>query len=361
MVALVEEQDLIIHGSSHVGLVHETQEDSWTVADTGDGGKLLLICDGMGGMGKGDEASAMAVEVLTRVLEDGDPHPPARLRESIRIADTTVRKRLCDQQQGMPGSTAVMAWIKDGLAWVCWVGDSRCYLVRGGEVVERTRDHKLVADLIEAGQLTEEEAKQSALAHVVTRALGGRTPADPPVRPESLMTPWALQTGDYVVLCSDGICDLVTDAELPEFIGLADPDEACEVLTQVALDRGGHDNATLIVARWDGINVEAPEDLKSTPLFAPSRHSLPEDEDTDPGQEREDDFVDIETDDHTDESIYADDMDTSDLADDDDPITDASIFAGEQPESEDPDPWLAAFLISACILVCTVVLWQMAP
>lgn len=262
---------LRVQATTHEGLVHDKNEDSHAVVTTDEGGMLLLVCDGMGGMGHGEVASAMAVEHITRMVREGHGFPPERLRRAVREADTIVRNELCADGRGMPGATAVMAYVLDGMAHVAWAGDSRAYLVRDGTMVERTRDHKLVNELIAAGQLTEEEAKHSALAHVVTRALGGRPPTERPVKASSLGHPWKLSNGDTVVLCSDGVCDLVNDDEVAQMVTGVPPDLGARALLQASLDRGGHDNITCIVARWEG--EDYLEDEKATPSFTMRDHS----------------------------------------------------------------------------------------
>ncbi len=259
------QQPLRVHAATHEGLVHEKNEDSHSVLITDEGGVLLLVCDGMGGMGRGDVASQMSVEHIVEFVGKGKGFPPERLRRAIREADTAVRVALCGDGHGMPGATAVMVYVLDGMGHVAWAGDSRAYLIRDGKMVERTRDHKLVNELISAGQLSEEEAKHSALAHVVTRALGGRPPSDRPVKASTLGHPWKLAHGDTMVLCSDGVCDLVNDEELATMVTGVPPEQGVKNLVQISLDRGGHDNITCIVATWDG--PDYAEDDKATPSF----------------------------------------------------------------------------------------------
>lgn len=241
------------HAATHIGLVHDRNEDGFTVTETDEGGTLLLVCDGMGGMGRGDEASAVAVRTIVERMSSVDGLPPERMRSALRRADRAVRSALYDpQRRTQPGSTAAMTYIFDGAAHVAWVGDSRAYLIRDDTVVDRTRDHKLVEELIDAGQLTREEARHSALAHVVTRALGGREPDDPPVVAATLGYPWKLRNGDTIMICSDGLSDLVLDDELPDMVAEGTPEDVVERLIATALERGGHDNVTVIVAVWDG-------------------------------------------------------------------------------------------------------------
>jgi protein phosphatase len=237
-----------------------------------EGGLLLIVCDGMGGMGRGDEASRLAVDVLSAEMTKSDGLPPDRMRQALRMADQRVREELCVEGGELPGSTAVMVYVIDGVAHVAWVGDSRAYLIRGGRVLYRTRDHKLVEELVDAGQLTPEEARESALAHVVTRALGGRSVTDAVVHPATLGYPWKLQHGDRILLCSDGVCDLLDDDEISELLEGATPAEGASRLLEASLMRGGHDNITCIVGVWDGSNWV---DEEATPVITGDRRGTP--------------------------------------------------------------------------------------
>jgi len=279
----MDQPNLVFFGRTHPGRVHERNEDAFTILSPDDGGFLLAICDGMGGMGRGDEASRLAVEILRDTLS-GLPAPEVadQLTHAIEAADTGLRERLFEEgQRTQPGATAVLVWIYDATAHVAWVGDSRAYWIRGDVILGRTRDHKLVEDLVDAGQLSPEEARQSTLAHVVTRALGGRSAAEPVVSAARLERPWGLQQGDRILLCSDGLSDLVEDGEIPALLDSDDVEDVTQRLVDLANERGGHDNITCIVARWQGPDHD-PEGAK-TPVMASGRLTGPEEpENTDP-------------------------------------------------------------------------------
>lgn len=269
------------HSRTDPGLVHHKNEDQVGVFDTPGGGRVLLVCDGMGGMGRGDEASRIAlaaVKASLQVPESAEPpdSPAERLVRALQAADDKVREELyLPHQMAQPGSTAVMVHVKDGEATVCWVGDSRAYLIRDDHVVARTRDHKLVEDLVDAGQMTEADARHSTLAHVVTRALGGKTPEEPTVTPQALPHPWRLRHGDRLLVCSDGLTDLVEDSELPALVMDGEPEAVSQRLVEVANERGGHDNITCVVAVWDGpdthpVTEPAPPPEPAPPAEPPS-------------------------------------------------------------------------------------------
>lgn len=276
----MHENPLRSHSRTDAGLVHPRNEDQYAVFDTPDGGRVLLVCDGMGGMGRGDEASHLAMEALRQSLQeeaadDATDRPTERLARAVRSADETVRNALyVAGQAAQPGSTAVLVYVAEGEASVCWVGDSRAYLVRDGAVIARTRDHKLVEDLVEAGQMTPADARNSSLAHVVTRAIGGKSPDEPGVTPQALPATWRLRNGDRILLCSDGLTDLVDDEELPPILEASDLAAVSRRLVDLANERGGHDNITCVVAVWDGPDAaRETEDLYPPELTDPSADS----------------------------------------------------------------------------------------
>ncbi|HHO51211.1 MAG TPA: serine/threonine-protein phosphatase [Deltaproteobacteria bacterium] len=271
----MDEPKLRTHAQTDRGLLHDRNEDSWAVIDTEEGGRLLVVCDGMGGMGRGDEASRLAVDSLVEAMTSlSEGSPTERMGIAIQAADVQVRDELCEDAGSQPGSTVVMVYVCGGAAHVAWAGDSRAYLVRDGAIVDRTRDHKLVEDLIDTGQLSREEARHSSLAHVVTRALGGRPSTEPAVRAATLGYPWKLMHGDRVLVCSDGLSDLVEDTEIPELVEAGSPEEVTAALVDLANARGGHDNITCIMAIWDGPSWE--EDDVATPVMASSRLDIPD-------------------------------------------------------------------------------------
>jgi serine/threonine protein phosphatase PrpC len=260
---------LATSATTHPGLLHPKNEDSHAVFETEEGGIVLLVCDGMGGMGRGDEASRLAVDLLRAELTGGRGFPPDRLRIALRRADDEVRRQLCSSGEGNPGSTAVVVYVLDGAGHVAWVGDSRAYHLRRGVVIERTRDHKLVEELVDSGQLTPAQARASALAHVVTRALGGRSVREATVKPGSPGHVWKLLRGDRVVVMSDGVCDLLDDDEIARVTCEGTIEGARDRLVEIALKRGGHDNITAVVAEWTG--PDWVEEEIATPVMRPGR------------------------------------------------------------------------------------------
>jgi len=223
---------------------------------------LFVVADGMGGMAAGEQASREVVRVLQEVLtlerirqmEEGGGE--ALLREALQQANDTL---LAVAQQhpewrGM-GSTAVVALLQGDTLHVANLGDSRAYLVRRGQLRMLSRDHSVIAELVERGMVLEEEAGSLNLRNQLTASLGGEEWVAP------AYTAVTVQPGDRIVLCSDGLWDLVPDREIARLTwGHPDPQEAVQSLIDAANLAGGLDNITVIV-----IAVESPRIPPTSP------------------------------------------------------------------------------------------------
>jgi serine/threonine-protein phosphatase Stp1 len=227
---------------THVGLRRKVNEDSMLVrTDRG----LWAVADGMGGHDAGDVASAKITEALLRLpivysLDDLVESAVVALKkvnaELIHIAATEHDSRTI-------GSTVVGLAIADGQYRCFWAGDSRAYRVRGAEIVQLTRDHSLVQDLVDAGMLTPQEAENHPNSSVITRAVGVVEDlrldiANGDVRP-----------GDLFLLATDGLTRLVDDNELVAELTSSRPAEAVETLVETVLSRGAPDNVSIIITR----------------------------------------------------------------------------------------------------------------
>jgi protein phosphatase len=239
-----------------VGLKREHNEDSFLVnEDLG----LYVVCDGMGGHAGGETASRLAVQTIERELLsaklraddpfasqaplDGNPLAGA-LREAIEGACAAVFRtsRANPELSGM-GTTCISLLLHGAQALVGHVGDSRAYLVRDGEVHQLSEDHSLVIEQVRAGLLTEEEAKQSRLKNIITRSVG--------FEEDVLVDVMGIETqaGDRLLLCSDGLSNLMTNEEIRDAL-LADAlDEVPRALIQLANERGGDDNITVVAVQ----------------------------------------------------------------------------------------------------------------
>lgn len=250
-------QALEIATATDPGMVRSHNEDS--IASDGSKG-LVVLADGMGGYNAGEVASGIATTVITtelqQLLEDHPPHVKDGksgkavaediLREQIAKANTSIYQAAQSQPQyaGM-GTTLVVALFYDNRIAVAHIGDSRLYRLRGEELEQVTRDHSLLQEQIDSGLITKEQAKQSANKNLVTRALG----IDPSVEPE--IHEYATKVGDIYLLCSDGLCDMVSDEDISmalQTLGGNLP-LCAQHLVQTANDNGGRDNVSVILVR----------------------------------------------------------------------------------------------------------------
>jgi protein phosphatase len=224
--------------ASHVGRVRTTNEDRFlTRPDLG----LWAVADGMGGHEAGEVASATVAAELDsvgRAVSASDLL--ARLEDRIIRANAALRA-LSAERGAMIGTT-LAALIVYGPHYACvWCGDSRIYQLRDARLRQLTRDHSEVQDLVDGGLMTAEQARASPRRNVLTRAIG----VSP--QPELDLVQDTLQAGDRFLLCSDGLYDPVGEADLTRLLAAHEPQEACDRLIGLALDRGATDNVTAVV------------------------------------------------------------------------------------------------------------------
>ncbi len=232
------------------GRVRQNNEDSHGQRELADGTGLLVVCDGMGGHESGEVASRLAVRVLLdRVGRTLPADIRRRMFEALLEAnEVVIAEGRRTGARGM-GTTAVAAMLGPKSVHISHVGDSRAYLVRRGHVRWRSHDHTRVMALIDAGELSEERARSHPYAGMLTRALGHARMSDGrPFVPEVLDTPLELEGGDVLVLCSDGLHDLVDDPEIAAMTCGRDAEDIATRLVALANERGGHDNVTVSVA-----------------------------------------------------------------------------------------------------------------
>lgn len=240
---------LAVATRTDVGLVRSNNEDSTGRVWLDDGMLLVVVADGMGGHQAGEVASGLAVQVIEDVISHSSSDDPReRIYRSLTDAnDAIVEEGKQTGLRGM-GTTAVVTLIRGHEAFCGLVGDSRIFHVRAGHLMWRTRDHTRVQNLIDKGEISDAEARLHPDSGMLTRALGHPRMANGrPLVPEVLAEPIALDEGDVLVLSSDGLHDLVDDWEIAKCVSDQDPDTAAQVLVDLALERGGHDNVTVAV------------------------------------------------------------------------------------------------------------------
>jgi protein phosphatase len=244
------EASLSITGTmvTHPGRVREVNEDVVAYLRTGlaevesERNLLAVVADGMGGHAAGEVASRIAADTVLRLYLEQADSPPDALRQCMAAANEAIYKhsRSHPECAGM-GTTCTILAVEDGTAYLAHIGDSRAYLVRDGKLYQISQDHSLVAEMVRAGQMTEEEAARSPQRNVILRALGIEPAADPWVWRDGL----PVRTGDVFVLCSDGLSDLVADSTIRDLVTNLDPFEACDALRDAALAAGGTDNISV--------------------------------------------------------------------------------------------------------------------
>lgn len=207
-------------------------------------GLLVVVADGMGGHSAGEVASGMAVEIVNRAYFDNGGNPGPALKSALQEANSEIHKASLGQDglRGM-GTTCTALVLQNGSAIAAHVGDSRLYLVRGGQIYLMTEDHSEVMEMVKRGLISLEEARHHPDKNVILRAIGSH----PEVQVSTWNEPFPTREGDRFLLCSDGLYDLVEDDEIKGIIEQSKPAEACESLIALAKERGGHDNISVAV------------------------------------------------------------------------------------------------------------------
>jgi protein phosphatase len=267
-----------VFGKTDLGRTREHNEDTFLVADLSTGnaslhpevrqhkvgprGSLFMVADGMGGAAAGELASAMAADLIyhhlaTAWVSDDDASADRfafRMREAVELANQKIYgyAREHPEVRGM-GTTVTAAGVNGHDLYLAQIGDSRAYLVRNGEAIQLTKDQSLMQRLVDAGELTEEEAEQSERRNIILQALG----PDPRVKVD--LTRQTLRRGDTLIICSDGLSGLVKREEFPGIVAAnAELSDLCGALIDRANERGGPDNITVVAARFDGDGLPEP-------------------------------------------------------------------------------------------------------
>jgi serine/threonine protein phosphatase PrpC len=268
-----------VFGKTDLGRTREHNEDTFLVADLSSGkasllpevrnheigsrGSLFMVADGMGGAAAGELASSMATDLIHQHMATAwagdETATPARfayrMKEAVELANNRLYTyaREHPEVRGM-GTTVTAAGVFGSDLYLTQIGDSRAYLIRGSEAIQLTKDQSLMQRLVDAGELTEDEAEQSERRNIILQALG----PDPRVKVD--LTHQSIRRGDVLILCSDGLSGLV---RREEFATLArqhnDLSKLCSALIDLANARGGPDNITVVTARFDGNGLLEPD------------------------------------------------------------------------------------------------------
>ncbi len=273
---------LRLAGLTDVGITRDHNEDAFAILDLATGqthaelqegvldvglrGVVLVVADGMGGAAAGEIASEMAVEAvldtfraqwMNNVGRDTDTFV-----ETIRDAADTANHRIYAYASAHPehagmGTTATIAGLFGTSLYLAQIGDSRAYIVRDGVALQITKDQSLMQQLIEAGEMTVDQAEVSERRNIILQALG----PDSTVRPDFTQQP--LARGDTLVLCSDGLTTHLRATDIARIVGASTgPDDACEQLIAAANAEGGHDNITVVVTQFTGDGLPEHDQLE---------------------------------------------------------------------------------------------------
>ncbi len=240
-----------IGSSTDIGKHREINQDSYFVSEEQEL-PLFIIADGMGGHKAGEVASKMAIDIIKeKILEKAKDIKLEEniiaeiIREAIESANVKVYEASKEKEEcsGM-GTTITMTYILDNKAFIGQVGDSRAYLLRDNELIQLTKDHSLVAELLRNGSITEEEAECHPQRNLITRAVGTDEGIDIDIVTEKLYEE------DLILLCTDGLTNMVDDNEIKEvLLKRKDIKTACDELVNLANNNGGYDNITVVAVK----------------------------------------------------------------------------------------------------------------
>lgn len=234
-----------IWGITDIGLVRSENQDSYRIEHLSDRVTLAVVCDGMGGARGGNLASRLAADAFVAAVQDTLTAENARdaLVQAVDAANGRVFSEAMDnpEYRGM-GTTLVAALVTPDKVWVANVGDSRCYRIVDGDIHRVTRDHSYVEDLVQRGDITPEQARTHPKKNLITRAVG----VDHSVKTDVFECE---NRGGYLVLCSDGLSNQVTEEEIRSEVVAEDKEGCCRRLLKRALDMGAPDNVTVVIVQ----------------------------------------------------------------------------------------------------------------
>jgi serine/threonine protein phosphatase PrpC len=265
------EVTMLVSARTDVGRARDHNEDAYTVTDLDSGirletgaeacrcnvrdrGVLMAVAHGMGGHQAGEVASALVLDSLRAAFRQGEDAPSIEklLETAVQRANRDVAEAArAGDRKGM-GATLTCVFVKGAEAYVAEVGDSRAYLLRGDRLRQITRDQSLVQMLVDSGVISPEEARESPQKSVILQGVGLK----PDVR--VAIARLELRRGDRLLICCDGLSNMVTDQELQALLAEGDPKTTADRMIDLANERGGEDNITAIVAHFDGPGLPLP-------------------------------------------------------------------------------------------------------
>ncbi len=244
---------LDVYGASDIGCTRSLNEDSFCIYgfEQNQVPGFCVLSDGMGGHNAGEVASQKTVQFMAEGLMDAmngnvKPTLPKELYGAVRTANDKVYKMAdSDQSQQGMGATLVTAVIVPDIAYIANVGDSRAYAFRGQELLQISKDHSVVEEMVANGSITRDEARVHPQRNIITRAIG----TDPTVEPD--IFEYDYLPGDCLLLCSDGLSGMVDDNEILEVLkNQTDAEQMVTALIDLAKEKGGRDNITAVCIRF---------------------------------------------------------------------------------------------------------------
>jgi len=240
-------RNLRIGYQTHVGMVRSANQDNLFVDGVSG---LFIVADGMGGHNAGEVASDLAVREVSKLAKAGldlSEDILVIIEEALLGANEVIwaMSEHVPAWKGM-GTTVVVALFRENLVWIGHVGDSRAYLIRSNDIIRLTEDHSLVAQWVAEGLIAPDRARFHPMRHVVSMALGTKDGIQPAVSQHSV------EENDCILLCSDGLTEMLADPELLSIVLKApSPEDACKRLVERANQKGGTDNITCVVVCCD--------------------------------------------------------------------------------------------------------------
>jgi PPM family protein phosphatase len=269
-----------VAGGTDPGRKGKNNEDQFAfrhyqiIEDNSTPSTLAVVSDGIGGHRAGEVASQIAVETIFQEVTQSDASRPNEiLRDAIIQASEKIRQQAeTDPRQKGMGATCACAWIIGNRLYTASVGDTRIYWIRGEKIKKLSIDHTWVQEAIDLGAISQDEAREHPNAHVIRRYLGSTTQVIPDLRmrlkpqetdeQSEANQGMRLAPGDFLFLCSDGLTDLVEDSEILSAIRTRRLEEAVKGLIDLANERGGHDNITIIAME---VKQKVPENIAPVP------------------------------------------------------------------------------------------------